>query len=206
MERQSKYSLAFTAASLRLNDMVKVAVIALEHKLTDLRGIRENETVFNSGKAQTSDREFREIRKRLEYLTPDQMDILAHGSLISQKQIAFLAVCKHYDIIRDFAVDVILDKTMIFNYQITESDFTSFINSKIQSHPELETFSESTIKKAKQVLFHILEQAGIINNPVDKIIQPQILHPTLVKAVAEDDPLWLRIFMMPDLDIKQLKF
>ena len=206
MEKQSKYSLAFTAASLRLNDMVKVAVIALEHGLTDLRGIRENETVFNSGKAQTSDREFREIRKRMEYLTLDQMDILAHGSLMSQKQIAFLAVCKHYDIIRDFAVGVILDKTMIFNYQITESDFTSFINSKIQSHPELETFSESTIKKAKQVLFHILEQAGIINNPVDKIIQPQILHPTLVKAVAEDDPLWLRIFMMPDLDIKQLKF
>lgn len=206
MGKQSKYSLAFTAASLRLNDMVKVADIAIEHGLTDLREIRESEMVFNSGKAQTSDREFREIRKRLEYLTPDQMDILAHGSLMSQKQVAFLAVCKHYDIIRDFAVDVLLDKTMIFKYQITESDFTTFINSKIQSHPELETFSESTLKKAKQVLFHILEQAGIINNALEKIIQPQLLHPILVKAVADDDPSWLRIFMMPDLDIKQLKF
>lgn len=206
MEKQSKYSLAFTAASLRLNDMVKVAEISLEHGITDLREIRHSKKVFNSGKAQTSDREFREIRKRLEYLTPDQMDILAHGSLVSQKQIAFLAVCKHYDIIRDFAVDVILDKTMVFTYQITESDFTSFINNKIQSHPELETFSESTLKKAKQVLFHILEQAGIINNPVDKIIQPQLLHPTVMKAIADDDPSWLRIFMMSDRDIKQLKF
>lgn len=206
MEKQSKYSLAFTAASLRLNDMVKVAEIVIEKGMTDLRQIREIGVVFNSGKAQTSDREFREIRKRLEYLTPDQMDILANGSLVSQKQIAFLAVCKHYDIIRDFAVDVILDKTMVYNYQINESDFNSFINSRIQTHPELETFSDSTLKKAKQVLFHILEQAGIINNAVEKIIQPQLLHPRLVKAIAEDDPSWLRIFMMSDRDIKQLKF
>lgn len=205
MVKQSKYSLAFTAASLRLNDMVKVAETVIQQEVSDIRQVREIGSVFNSGKAQTSDREFREIRKRLEYLTPDQMSILAHGSLISQKQIAFLAVCKHYDIIRDFAVDVILDKTMVFNYQINESDFSSFINSRLEAHPELETFSDSTLKKAKQVLFHILEQAGIINNAVDKIIQPQLLHPTVIKAVAEDNPLWLRIFMIPERDIKQIK-
>ena len=206
MGNQIKYSLAFTAASLRLNDMVKVAKTVLQHGLTDFREVKETGLVFNTGKERTSDREFREIRKRLEYLTPDQIDILAHGSLMSQKQIAFLAVCKHYDIIRDFAVDVILNKTMIFNYQITESDFTSFINNKILSHPELETFSESTLKKAKQVLFHILEQAGIINNSIDKIIQPQLLQTLMINVVVADDPLWLKIFMMPDLDIKKLKF
>ena len=53
-------------------------------------------------------------------------------------------------------------------------------------------------------MFHILEQAGIINNPIDKIIQPQILQQDVIWAIVKDDPAWLKIFMMPDKDIKQL--
>lgn len=206
MGSKSKYILSFTAASLRLNEMVKVAKTAFENDISNLHEVRESGVVFNSVKTRTSDREFREIRKRLEYLTPSQMHILINGDLISQKQIAFLAVCKHYDFIRDFVIDVIRDKVLVYDYKINESDYNSFINNKIHVHPELEGFEDSTLKKAKQVLFHILEQAGIINNAVDKSIQPQLIQPDIVKAVANDDPAWLKIFMMPDKDIKQLKY
>lgn len=205
MEQKSKYILSFTAASLRLNEMVKVAKTAIDNGISDFNEIKESGVVFNSVTSRTSTREFREIRKRLEHLTPKQMDILIHGDLISQKQIAFLAVCKHYSIIRDFAIEVVRDKTLVYDYKINESDFNSFINNKIQSHPELEMFSESTLKKAKQVLFHILEQAGIINNPIEKSIQLQLLQPNTIGVVAEDDPAWLKIFMMTDKDINHVK-
>ena len=138
-------------------------------------------------------------------MTPDQTAILIRGDLISQKQIAFLSVCKRYTFIRDFAVDVIRDKVLVFDYQLNESDYKSFINSKLSLHTELEEFSESTLKKAKQVMFRILEQAGIINNPVDKQIQPQILQQDVINATVRDDPAWLKIFMMSDKDIKQLR-
>lgn len=206
MKDQPKYSLAFTAASLRLNDMVMAAKAIKEHGIADYRELSEMHVDFKSDKAETSRRSFREIRNRLGQLTSDQLEILAEGGLIQQKQIAFLAVCKHYSFIKDFVIEALWDKTMVFNYQINESDFNSFINRKIPLQPELETFSESTIKKAKQVLFHILEQAGIINNAKDKMIQPQFLQPSILKAVAEDDPMWLRIFMMPDQDLNQIKF
>lgn len=201
-----KYSFAFTAASLRLNEMVLAAKAIFEHRIIDYSELTEDHVDFNTAKAETSRRSFREIRNRLIQLTSDQMEILANGTLIQQKQIAFLAVCKHYDFIKDFVIEVLWDKTMIFNYQINESDFNTFINSKIQLHPELENFSESTSKKAKQVLFLILEQAGIINNIKDKLIQPQLLEPSVLKVIAEDDRMWLRIFMMPDRDINQIKF
>lgn len=96
MLSDSKYILSFTAASLRLNEMVKVAKAAYDNNINDLKTIKESGVVFNSVKTRTSDREFREIKKRLEKLTPDQIRILIHGDLISQKQIAFLAVCKRY--------------------------------------------------------------------------------------------------------------
>ena len=205
MSKNSKYILSFTALSLRLNEMVKVAKTAYENDMSDLMEVKESRVVFNSVKTRTSDREFREIRKRLDKLTPDQINILIHGDLISQKQIAFLAVCKHYDFIRDFTIDVIRDKSLVYDYKINESDYNSFINNRIHVHPELEEFNESTLKKAKQVLFHILEQAGIINNAVDKTIQPQLIQSDVMKAITKDDPVWMKIFMMSDKDIKQLK-
>jgi len=206
MDNTPKYILSFTALSLRLNEMVKVAKTAFDNDISDLMEVRESRVVFNSVKTRTSDREFREIRKRLEKLTPDQMQVLVHGDLISQKQIAFLAVCKHYDFIRDFAIDVIRDKSLVYDYKINESDYNSFINNRIHIHPELEEFNDSTLRKAKQVMFHILEQAGIINNAVDKTIQPQIIQSDVIRAVTKDDSVWFKIYMMSDKDIKQLKY
>ncbi len=206
MVENKKYILSFTAASLRLNEMVKVASALMDDDSTNLNEVRDSRIVFGSVKNRTTEREFREIKHRLEKLTPDQLEVLVHGDLISQKQIAFLGVCKHYDFIRDFTVDVIRDKALVFDYQIRESDFNSFINSKISTHPELEEFSETTLKKGKQVMFRILEQAGIINNAVDKMIQPQLLQKDVIKSIVVDDPKWLRIFLMPDTDIKQLRY
>lgn len=206
MVENKKYILSFTAASLRLNEMVKVASALMDDDSTNLNEVRDSRIVFGSVKNRTTEREFREIKHRLEKLTPDQLEVLVHGDLISQKQIAFLGVCKHYDFIRDFTVDVIRDKALVFDYQIRESDFNSFINSKISTHPELEEFSETTLKKGKQVMFRILEQAGIINNAIDKMIQPQLLQKDVIKSIVVDDPKWLRIFLMPDTDIKQLRY
>ena len=205
MSLQSKYILSFTAASLRLNEMIKVAKAAYDNNSTDLQVVKESGVVFSSVKTRTSDREFREVRKRLEKLTPEQISILINADLISQKQIAFLAVCKRYEFIRDFTIEVIRDKVLVFDFKLNESDFNSFINSKILLHPELEAFSESTRKKAKQVMYRILEQAGIINNAVEKAILPQILQQDVINAIVRDDPAWLKIFMMPDRDIKQLR-
>lgn len=205
MGHTSKYILSFTAASLRLSEMVKVAATAQENGSYDLNIAKERGVVFSSVKNRTTDREFREIRLRLEKLNQEQKNILIHGDLVSQKQIAFLAVCKHYAFIRDFTIEVIRDKVLVFDFKLNESDFNSFINSKILLHPELEAFSESTRKKAKQVMYRILEQAGIINNTVDKAILPQILQQNVIDAIIMDDPAWLKIFMVSDRDIIQLR-
>ena len=204
MQRESKYILSFTAASLRLNEMVKVAKAACDNNTTNLRSVQESGIVFSSVKTRTSDREFREVRKRLEKLTDGQISILINGDLIAQKQIAFLAVCKHYAFIRDFTIEVIRDKVLMFDFQLQESDYNSFINGKLLLHPELEEFSESTLKKARQVMYRILEQAGIINNAAEKNILPQILQQDVINVIAKEDPAWLKIFMMSDKDIKQL--
>ncbi len=205
MEKSKKYILSFTAASLRLNEMVKVAQAISNSEFNNLKELQSSGIVFGSVKTRSTDREFREIKQRISKLTPEQKNVLAHGDYISQKQMAFLSVCKHYDFIRDFTVDIIRDKALVFNYQINESDINAFITSKSTIHPELEEYSDSTLKKGIQVMFRILEQAGIINNAVEKIIQPQIIQPDVIKSIQVDDPQWLKIYLLPDNDINQLR-
>jgi len=203
---KSTYIFSFTAASLRLNELVKVAKYAHEHGIVDFNMVKDAGIVFSDVKSRTSDRQFREIRHRLEMLTNAQLEILINDDLIGQKHMALLAACKQYAFIKDFITDVLREKILVFNYQLYESDFNSFINNKLQEHPELEEFGTVTFKKAKQVMFLMFEQAGIIDNTATKRILPQLLSPAVTRAIADDDPNLLKIFMFSDRDINELKF
>jgi hypothetical protein len=194
--------LSFTVASLRLNETIKIAQFEIEHGLNNYKEIKDADVVFGGIKSLSFEKTFYQIRKRIETLTHDQKNILIYGDYMSQKQIAFLAFCKCYQLVKDFTIEVVREKILMFNYQINESDFRLFILSKQQQFPKLENYSENTLNKARQVMFLVLEQAGIINNVRDKIIQPQLIHTSVIKSVFDDDRSLLKIFLLSDSDIK----
>jgi hypothetical protein len=198
--------LAFAVYSLRLNEMVYVAQYALDNDILDLEQVRTADIILGSVKSISFEKTFYQVRKRVKTLTPAQVEILAHGDLISQKQIAFLSVCKCYSFIKEFAIEVIREKILLYDYQLNETDFKSFVKNKTQEYPQLEKYRTSTFDKAKQVLFLMLEQAGIIDNIKDKRIQPQLLSTIVMKAIAEEDRNLLKIYLLSDRDIKEFKY
>jgi hypothetical protein len=159
---------------------------------------------LGKGKETTGKRMFAEFNKRLDELTDVQIALLAEGDLIAQRQMAFLSVCKAYDFIRDFTVELIREKFLVFDYEITEGEYISFYRRKIDLHPEMEKLTEITQEKIRQVTFKILEQAGIIDNIKTKIIQPQLLDNHVVEAMLSDNSIWLKVFLMSDMDIANL--
>ena len=179
-----KYDFSYTAASLRLQEMILVAKAFLEKRTIDLT----NE--LGNGKSSTGKRLLAEFQKRINQLTQEELNILINGDLTSQKQIAFLSICKSSYFIRDFILEVIREKYLIFDYQITDGDYISYYRRKYEIHPEMEKLTEITEKKIKQVVFKILEQSGIINNIKSKIIQPQLLDETLINTIMIDNPNW----------------
>jgi hypothetical protein len=130
---------------------------------------------------------------------------LINGDFLSQKQIAFLSICKTYLFIRDFVVEVLKEKILVYDYQITEGDYISFYRRKLDLHPEMDTLTTLTENKIKQVTFKILEQAGIINNIKHKVIQPQIIDKKVMDAFTLDNPKWLKILFMSDTDITNIR-
>lgn len=194
-----KYDFSFTASSLRLNDLRLVARHILEGSTIDYT----NE--LGNGKSATGKRMLAEFNKRLSLLTMKEMKILLDGDLTSQKQIAFLSVCKVHAFIRDFTVEVLREKLLIFDYKISDGEYLSFFRRKCDLHPELEALTEVTKSKVKQVTFKILEQSGLIDDIKSKNIQPQILDGKVIKTIAADDKQWLKLFFMSDMDIENIR-
>ena len=194
-----KYDFSFTASSLRLNEMVMIAEAQLNNKDFDYVNI------LGKGKSATGKRHYSELKKRLSYLTEKQLQFFVAADTSSQKQLAFLAVCKSYGFIRDFVVDVLREKYLVFDYDITEGDYISFLRRTSNLHPEIENFTETTIQKLRQVVFKILEQVGLIDSIKSKKIVPQFLDNRLIDLIVEDNIAWLKIYLMSDLDINSQK-
>ena len=197
MNKVGKYRLSFTAASLRLQEMSEFAREYCEKGLE----VITKESIIRGGNERTAVREFREIKFRINTLTDRQIEILAYGDMLSQKQIALLSMCKLYAFIRDFIVEVLRNKALVFDYQLTEGEYVTFFRRKSEEHRELEEMAESTAKKIKQVTYKVLEQAGMIDNVKSKTIIPQIVEPQVINAILEDDTEWLKIFLLSDPEI-----
>lgn len=193
-----KYSFSFTTASLMINGMVQIA--ESKRNNSDFNYIE----ILGNGKSATGKKYYAELKKRLKNLTSDEVDVLIDGDLQTQKQICFLAVCKTYGFINDFTIEVLRNKLLVFDYEITDGDYLSFFRGKMQEHEELEKLTEQTQQKIKGVIFKIYEQSGIIDHVKTKIIQPQFVDSKVLETIRKDNPNWLKIFLISDTDIKRL--
>lgn len=199
MVKTHKYDFSFTASSLRLKEMILVAKALHENKEVDY--INE----LGNGKSSTGKRMLSEFKKRFSHLTTQQVEVLLNSDLVSQKQITLVSVCKSYGFIREFIIEVVREKLLVYDYEINDGDYISFYRRKHDLHDEMDTITELTEKKIKQVTFKILEQAGLINDIKSRIIQPQIIDYDLMKSIVSDNPNWLKVLLVSDIDIERAK-
>lgn len=199
MVKTNKYDFSFTASSLRLKEMILVAKALHENKEVDY--IND----LGNGKSSTGKRMLSEFKKRFSHLTTEQVEVLLNSDLVSQKQITLLSVCKSYGFIREFIIEVVREKLLVYDYEVNDGDYISFYRRKHDLHDEMDTITELTEKKIKQVTFKILEQAGLINDIKSRIIQPQIIDYNLMKSIVNDNPNWLKVLLVSDVDIERAK-
>lgn len=197
--RKSTYIFSFTGSSLRLKETITVA--------KQPPPINDDELALKlgNGKRSTGKKILNECKLRLSTLTDKQHDILLAGDVQTQKQIAFLAVCKRFLFIRDFVMEVVREKFLLFDLQLTDGDYLSFLRRKAELHPEIEKLTDITLNKIKQVTFKILEQSGLIDSVVQKNILPQLLESEVVHAILEDNATWLKLFLFTDAEIQNIR-
>lgn len=205
MVHNIKYTFSFTGASALIAETL---VIAEEHnRLKDWKAVEKSlldNNLLNKVKQATFKREFSEIKKRLSLLTQDQLQLMIHGSLDDAKAMILLSLIKAYTFLRDFIVEVIRNKYLLFDTVISDIDYIRFVNTKSLSHNELNTITEVTAKKVKQVVFKLLEQVGLITQARNGSILKPILSGKVIDVIIDDDPALLSAFLFSNEDIKTL--
>jgi hypothetical protein len=202
MIKTDKYNFSFTAATLRIFNFMRL-VNAVDGT-TDVVSISDidQEKILSKGNSGSSKREMQELLKRYNALTPLQKEVLIEGGVEERKQIAFVGLCKTNSFIRDFVVEIVREKALVFDFKLEDGDLITFINRKRELHPELDEFADSTLKKAKQHVFKILEEAGLLDNITNRSIQQQWLSSKVATAVINDSPEFLKFFLQGDRDIE----
>lgn len=189
------YNMSFTAGALLYRESMVVAGLA--GQAPDWDSVKHEVLAGNLLQMRTpsaSQRILREVTARLRLLTPTQVRLLLSGSRQEQNQLLWLAVCKRYRFIREFAVDVVREKYLRLDLAVSYEDYDVFFNAKAEWHSEVESLAPSTRSKLRQIVFHMLREAEILtsNNRIVSVL----MTPQLAAAVAEDDPAYFAIFPM----------
>lgn len=198
-----KYIMAFTTGSLFQRESLELARLYLEEG--DWQKVRENALKHNLLQARTQatlKRVFCEISIRLSTLSSEELEFLVHSDSKDQCYLLWLAVCRRYKFIADFAVEVIRERYLSLKGDLHPEDFDSFFNRQSDWHPELQELSHATVNKLRQVLFKILREANLLN--ADNSINPAILCPELYKLIIQNNKNELAYFPVFESDLEEI--
>ncbi|MGD0611554.1 MAG: DUF1819 family protein [Anaerolineales bacterium] len=201
MASVNKYKLSFTAAGLSLPESVKIAEVYLNIKDWEkARKVIFEQNLLQSRTGSRTVRVFRELTQRLELLSEPQLELLVEGNLQEQKYLLWFAVCKTYKIIEEFAIEVLHDKFMSLNLQLTEFDYDAFFNRKADWNDDLETITSSTRIKLRTVVFRMLKEAGLTSG--DNLIIQAMLSKRVVEVLKPNAPTSYQIFPLRLTDVE----
>jgi len=186
-----KYRFSFTAASLQLPLMIELAKKIIEREITpDELEPRD----IGKERSKTNERGLIEMKVRLNTLSKEETELLAYGDVDEQRYISLIAFARSYSFFRDFVIEVIAEKIVVYDFYITDMDYNAFFNRKALDHPEADNLTDTTKAKIKQVCFKVLEQGGLINNIKERKIIVPILNPRLI-SLLEDKKQDLQVLL-----------
>ena len=196
-----KYLLSFTAASLSYSESVKIAEVYSSCKDWDeTKRIIEENNLHQSRTGSRTVRTYRELAQRLQLLSIEQMELLVEGNIQEQRYLLWFTVCNRYKFIQEFATEVIHEKFMSMDFELTELDYDAFFNRKADWHEELDSITNSTKNKLKQVVFRMLKEAGITTD--ENMIVQALLSKRLIEVLSPDAPISYQIFPLQITDIE----
>jgi len=187
------YSMSFSTGALFRQHSILLA--GLFQELGDWSAVRIKvlkNNLLQCRAENTAKRVCREVISRLKCLTPEQLLILTDGFYNDQGYILWVAICKRYRFIHDFAVEVVHEKFLNMDLQLTQADYDVFFNKKAEWHDEIVRIKESTQNKLRQLIFKMLQESDLLSKR--QMIIPTILNPAVTKCIQEDPDLTLAIF------------
>ena len=200
--KNTKYSMAFTTGALYYQESIMLAELYCEKKEWDaVRAVVMEQNLLQARTMSTAKKVYNEITSRLKLLTDEEMSLLCSGPRQEQLLLLWLAVCKRFRFIREFAVEVLREKFLTMHYNLNQSDYHSFFDAKAMINEELEQLSPVTLQKIRQVIFKMMREAELISK--NNVIQSAYMSPQLVGTIKHNSRRFLDIYPVLEGNIKE---
>lgn len=189
--------MSFTAGALLQTESVTIAKLYLEVGDWDLvkdKVIAEN--LLQSRALSTLKRLSHEIIARLSTLNIEELTLLTESEYQDQAYMLWIAICRYYQFIADFATEVLRERFITFKPDLQHSDFDTFLNRKCDWHSELDSLSVSTRKKLRQVLFKMLRDASFLDSKNN--IQATMLSSRLIETIKRNGSRDIKYFTISE--------
>ncbi len=188
--------MSFSTGGLFSRESVTLSMIFLE--IGDWDTVRDKvltENLLQTRTLTSAQRVCREVISRLKTLNPSELDLLVRGTSQEQGYLLWIAVCRCYKFVADFAVEILRERYLGLKIDLHHEDFDSFFNKKSEWHIELDNIRLVTRNKLRQVLFRILREAELLT--VNNTINAAMLSPRLLEAIprgSRQDVLFFPMF------------
>jgi hypothetical protein len=186
--------MSFSTGGLFINESVEVGRLHRDGEAwpkTIARALEEG--AISLPKAASQRRTLREISNRISTLTRDELDFfIAEADRAEQQALLWLATCRAYRFVREFAVEVIRERFLSYQLELNLESFDVLFEAKAEWDEDLAKISQSTRLKLRQILFRIMREAGVISSEGN--IQTYYLPSRLKRLIAEENPEDLMIY------------
>lgn len=188
-----KYRMSFTTGGLFHQDSVNVAKMYLQNP--DWIQVREDvgdRNILQTRTKASAMRMGREVCFRLRELNSEELELLVEGDHQEQAHLLWVAVCRRYRFIHEFATEVIRERFLTLRYDLNLEDFDAFFNAKMEWNEELEKITSMTRNKLRQNLFRMLREIEFLS--ADHSIIPAMLSARFIDVIANGSGQDLSIF------------
>lgn len=193
-EVSEPYKMSFSTGGLFINESLELAKL---HKPgeewidTVVRAVDEGASSLPKSTSQR--RNLREISHRVSQLTDEERELFIEDADRAECQsLLWLATCRAYRFVREFATEVLRERYLSYQLDLPLETFDVFFAAKAEWDEDLESISDSTRLKLRQILFRMMREAGVLSD--DDKIQTVVLSKRLHSLIAERNRRDLLVF------------
>lgn len=158
------YTLSFTVGGLFLFEGIELARLrATCASWTEVRRSALDEVFVAKGGASSVERIRNEVIGRLATLTPDEIGHLASGGMTDARALMWVAACRKYRILAEFAHEVLDERLRTYQPEIRVTDFDALMDAKGVNAAEIARLAPSTRARLRSGAFRMLREAELID-------------------------------------------
>lgn len=178
---KKRYSASAVKVSFWFAEFRKVMqMLGRGYGMSEIKKLNLRENIFSASTPLRAKQIFQTVSGRVLALDADICALFLSSDLATQKLIALVAAMAYDELFFDFVYEVVREKMIMGNDQLTDSDIRVFFKEKQEQDERVARWTDATFVRLAKCYKTMLYEAGIINKDVGaRIIIPPIVDPQL---------------------------